>query len=434
MNVQNAVIEEPKREKSLAEEALDYHHFPSKGKIEIHPTKSTASQHDLALAYSPGVAAPCMEIHRNPELAYEYTIKSNLVAVISNGTAVLGLGNIGALAAKPVMEGKAVLFKKFANVDVFDLEVDETDPEQFVRIVESLAPTFGGINLEDIKAPECFYIEAELKKRLDIPVFHDDQHGTAVIAGAGLLNALELVGKDIAGVKVVFSGAGASAISTAHFFIELGMTKENIVMLDSRGVIYQGRDPDMEPHKEFFASQTGARTLTDAIAESDVFVGLSCPDVLTPDMLNSMAPHPIIFALANPDPEIDYALAKQTRPDALIATGRSDYPNQINNVLGFPFIFRGALDVHAREINEEMKLAAALALARLAKEEPPREVLEAYGMSELAFGPDYLIPKPLDPRVLHTVAPAVAEAAIRSGTARKQDLDIAAYREQLAGG
>ena len=418
----------------MAQEALEYHSLPTPGKIEIRPTKSTASQHDLTLAYSPGVATPCMEIHHKPELAYEYTIKSNLVAVISNGTAVLGLGNIGAQAAKPVMEGKAVLFKKFAGVDVFDLEIDEADPEKLVQIVKSLAPTFGGINLEDIKAPECFYVETELKKLLDIPVFHDDQHGTAVIAGAALLNALELVGKDIAQVKAVFSGAGASGISTALFFQQLGMRKENILMLDSRGVIYHGRDASMEPRKALFAGETKARTLADAMPGSDIFIGLSQPDVLTADMVNAMAEDPIIFALANPDPEIDYNLAKRTRPDAIIATGRSDFPNQVNNVLGFPFIFRGALDVQAREINEEMKLAATHALAQLAKEETPAEVLEAYGVKDLSFGPDYLIPTPLDPRVLHYVSPAVAEAAIKTGAARNTDLDIVAYRQKLAQG
>ena len=434
MTNQKAILEEPRSANSLGQEALRYHSLPTKGKIEIRPTKSTASQHDLTLAYSPGVATPCMEIFRKPELAYEYTIKSNLVAVISNGTAVLGLGNIGAQAAKPVMEGKAVLFKKFAGVDVFDLEVDETDPEKLVQIIRSLAPTFGGINLEDIKAPECFYIESELKKLLDIPVFHDDQHGTAVIAGAALLNALELVGKDIALVKTVFSGAGASGISTALFFLELGMRRENILMLDSRGVIYHGRDPSMDPHKAQFAGETGARTLADAMLGCDIFIGLSQPDLVTPEMVNGMAEHPIIFALANPDPEIDYNLAKQTRPDAIIATGRSDFPNQVNNVLGFPFIFRGALDVQAREINEPMKLAATQALAQLAKEETPPEVLEAYGVQHLEFGPDYLIPTPLDPRVLQSVSPAVAEAAIRTGAARNTDLDIADYRERLAGG
>ena len=432
MTNQKAVLDQPLATKTLEQEALDYHSKPTKGKIEIRPTKSAESQHDLTLAYSPGVASPCMAIHHKPEMAYEYTIKSNLVAVISNGTAVLGLGDIGAQAAKPVMEGKALLFKKFAGVDVFDLEIDETDPEKLVQIIKSLAPTFGGINLEDIKAPECFYIETELKKLLDIPVFHDDQHGTAVIAGAGLLNAIELVGKDIGRVKAVFSGAGASGISTALFFQSLGMLKENMLMIDSRGVIFHGREPNMQPQKALFAGQTEARTLEDAMQGCDIFVGLSQPNVVTPDMVKSMAKDPIIFALANPDPEIDYDLAKQARPDSIIATGRSDFPNQVNNVLGFPFLFRGALDVHAREINEEMKLAATRALAQLAKEETPQQVLDIYGVKELKFGPDYLIPTPFDPRVLHYVAPAVAEAAIQSGAARFTGLDIAAYREKLA--
>jgi malate dehydrogenase (oxaloacetate-decarboxylating)(NADP+) len=434
MTNQKVILEQPSAAKTLEQEALDYHRLPTKGKIEIRPTKSAVSQHDLTLAYSPGVASPCMAIHHNPELAYEYTIKSNLVAVISNGTAVLGLGNIGAQAAKPVMEGKALLFKKFAGVDVFDLEIDETDPEKLVQIIKALAPTFGGINLEDIKAPECFYIESELKKLLDIPVFHDDQHGTAVITGAALLNALELVGKEIGEVKTVFSGAGASGISTALFFQRLGVRKENILMLDSRGVIYDGREPNMQPQKALFAGHTEARTLADAMQDCDIFVGLSQPNVVTPDMLKSMAKDPIIFALANPDPEIDYDLAKKTRPDAIIATGRSDYPNQVNNVLGFPFLFRGALDVQAREINEEMKLAATHALARLAKEETPQQIAEIYGVKELRFGPDYLIPTPFDPRVLHYVSPAVAEAAIKTGAARNTTLDIAAYREKLASG
>ena len=416
----------------MKEEALHYHRHPRRGKLEIRATKPTATQHDLTLAYSPGVASPCLEIHRDPELAYEYTIKSNLVAVISNGTAVLGLGNIGAQAAKPVMEGKAVLFKKFADVDVFDLEVNETDPEKLVNIIEALSPTFGGINLEDIKAPECFHVETELRKRLDIPVFHDDQHGTAIISGAALLNALELVGKKIDQVKVVFSGAGASGIATARFYISLGVKKEHILMLDSRGVIYQGREKKMEANKAFFAADTKARTLADAVAGADVFVGLSQPNVLTDEMLKSFAEDPIIFALANPDPEVDYHHARQVRPDAILATGRSDFPNQVNNVLGFPFIFRGALDVQAREINEEMKLAAARALAELPKEDTPDEVLQAYGLRSLHYGREYLIPTPFDPRVLQRVAPAVAQAAVNSGVARATSIDPDAYRDRLA--
>ena len=418
----------------LSQEALDYHRLPHKGKIEVRATKPHATPHDLTLAYSPGVATPCLEIEKDPEQAYEYTIKGNLVAVISNGTAVLGLGNIGAQASKPVMEGKALLFKIFANINVFDLEVDETDPEAFVRVVKSLAPTFGGINLEDIKAPECFQIEQALKKELNIPVFHDDQHGTAIISAAALLNALEIAGKKIEDVKIVFSGAGASGISTAKFYQSLGANKSNIIMTDSRGVIYLGRDENMEPNKALFAADTQARTLADAVKDADVFVGLSQPNVLTPDMLGSMQSDPIVFALANPDPEIDYKLAKETRSDAIIATGRSDFPNQVNNVLAFPFIFRGALDVRAREINEPMKLAASRALAELTREDTPDEVLKAYGVPSLKFGRDYLIPTPLDPRVLLKVAPAVAQAAMDSGVSRVKSLDMDAYREALAKG
>ena len=416
----------------MKEEALIYHRHPRRGKLEIRATKPTATQHDLTLAYSPGVASPCMEIHRDPELAYEYTVKGNLVAVISNGTAVLGLGNIGAQAAKPVMEGKAVLFKKFADIDVFDLEINETDPKKIVDIVAALSPTFGGINLEDIKAPECFEVETELKKRLDIPVFHDDQHGTAIISGAALINALEVAGKKMDRVKVVFSGAGASGIACARFYTSLGVKKENIIMIDSRGVIYKGRDENMEPNKADFASDTKARTLAEAVDGADVFVGLSQPDILTEAMMKSFAENPIIFALANPDPEIDYNLARQYRPDAILATGRSDFPNQVNNVLGFPFLFRGALDVQAKEINEEMKMAAAYALAELPKEDTPDEVLQAYGLRSLHYGRDYLIPTPFDPRVLQRVAPAVAEAAIKSGVARVTSIDPDAYRDRLA--
>jgi malate dehydrogenase (oxaloacetate-decarboxylating)(NADP+) len=416
----------------LAREALDYHRFPQQGKIEVRATKPHATQHDLTLAYSPGVATPCLEIARDASLAYEYTIKGNLVAVISNGTAVLGLGNIGAHAAKPVMEGKALLFKIFANINVFDLELDVTDPVQFVEVVKALAPTFGGINLEDIKAPECFYIETELKKALDIPVFHDDQHGTAIISGAAMLNALELADKRPETARIVFAGAGASGISTAKFYERLGVAREHIVMIDSRGVIYKGRDKQMEPNKALFAADTKARTLADAVKGADVFVGLSQPNILTPEMLNSMARDPIVFALANPNPEIDYNLARQTRPDAIIATGRSDFPNQVNNVLAFPFIFRGALDVRAREINEEMKLAACKALAQLPREDTPSEVLTAYGVPSMKFGREYLIPTPLDPRVLLKVAPAVAQAAIASGVARVTSLDQDAYLKQLA--
>ncbi|MEE8554670.1 MAG: NADP-dependent malic enzyme, partial [bacterium] len=416
----------------LSQEALDYHRHPSRGKVAIRITKPTATQHDLTLAYSPGVAVPCMEIHRDIELAYEYTIKGNLVAVISNGTAVLGLGNIGAQAAKPVMEGKAVLFKQFANIDVFDIEIDETDPKKIVDIVASLNPTFGGVNLEDFKAPECFYIETELKKRMDIPVFHDDQHGTAIISGAALLNACEISGKELGQVRVVIAGAGASGIACGKFYISLGVRRENILMLDSKGVIYKGRDENMEPNRAFFAADTQARTLTDALKDCDVFLGLSSPNIVTPEMIVGMAKDPIIFALANPDPEIPFPTAREARPDAILATGRSDYPNQVNNVLGFPSIFRGALDVHATEINEQMKLAATRALAQLVKEDTPDEVLIAYGVRSMHYGRDYLIPTPFDPRVLLTVAPAVAQAAIDSGVARLKELDHDAYRDRLA--
>ncbi len=418
--------------KITREEALAYHKLDGRpGKIEVKPTKPLSTQRDLSLAYSPGVAYPVLEIEKDPETAYEYTAKGNLVAVISNGTAILGLGNRGALASKPVMEGKGVLFKRFADIDVFDIEVDATDPDEFIRVVAAIAPTFGGINLEDIKAPECFYIEEKLKAMLDIPVFHDDQHGTAIISGAALLNALELAGKKAEDVKMVISGAGASAIACAKLAIKLGVRKENIIMVDSRGVIYKGRTERMNPYKEEFAVETHARTLADAMKGADVFYGLSVAGVVTPEMVKSMAENPIIFAMANPDPEIPYEVAKEARPDAIMATGRSDYPNQVNNVLGFPFIFRGALDVRARAINDEMKLAAAYALAALAKEDVPDSVLRAYGLESLHFGPEYIIPKPFDPRVLLWVAPAVAKAAMETGVARKH-IDLDEYREQLA--
>ncbi|GAP64298.1 malate dehydrogenase [Ardenticatena maritima] len=413
------------------EEALEYHRLGGRpGKLAIRPTKPLTTQRDLSLAYSPGVAYPVLEIAANPDDVYEYTAKGNLVAVVSNGTAILGLGNRGALAAKPVMEGKAVLFKRFADIDVFDIEVNETDPDAFIRVVAAIAPTFGGINLEDIKAPECFYIEEQLKAMLDIPVFHDDQHGTAIIAAAGLLNGLELVGKRIEEIKMVISGAGAAAIASADLAIKMGVRPENILLVDSRGVIYKGRTEGMNPYKERFAVETDARTLADAVRGADVFYGLSVADILTPEMVKTMAERPLIFAMANPDPEIKYEVAREVRPDAIIATGRSDYPNQINNVLGFPFIFRGALDVRARAINDEMKLAAAYALAALAKEDVPDAVLRAYNLENLQFGPEYIIPKPFDPRVLLWVAPAVAKAAIESGVARRP-LDIDEYRELL---
>lgn len=416
----------------MKEEALEYHRRGRKGKIEVRPTKPTNTQYDLTLAYSPGVADPCLEIAGDADLAYEYTTKSNLVAVITNGTAVLGLGPIGPAAAKPVMEGKGVLFKKFADVDVFDLEVDAQDPDAFIQIVKSLEPTFGGINLEDIKAPECFYIEKELRRLMDIPVFHDDQHGTAIITGAALLNALELFGKDIGSAKVVFSGAGAAAIGCANLYLELGVRRENITLVDIGGVVYQGREEEMEPHMAAFAQDTKDRTLADAIRDADAFVGLSAPNVLLPEMLATMAPDPIVFALANPHPEIRYETAREARPDAILATGRSDYPNQVNNVLCFPYIFRGALDVQAREINEPMKLAAVRALAELVKEDTPDEVLRAYGLRSLHYGKEYLIPTPFDPRVLLCVAPAVARAAIESGVARETELDGEAYHDRLA--
>ncbi|MER3400039.1 MAG: NADP-dependent malic enzyme [Thermoflexus sp.] len=415
----------------LREDALEYHRKGRPGKLEIVPTKPMITQRDLSLAYSPGVAYPVLEIEKNPDLAYEYTIKGNLVAVISNGTAILGLGDRGALAAKPVMEGKAVLFKKFADVDAIDIEVNTRDPDEFIRVVQAIAPTLGGINLEDIKAPECFYIEETLRATLDIPVFHDDQHGTAVISAAALLNALELVDKRIDEIKVVINGAGASGIACADLWVKLGVRKENLIVLDTKGVIYKGRKEGMNPYKERFAADTDARTLAEAIRGADVFLGLSVADVLTPEMVRSMAERPIIFALANPDPEIRYELVKEVRPDAIVATGRSDYPNQVNNVLGFPFIFRGALDVRARAINDEMKLAAARALAALAREDVPDSVLKAYGLESLRFGPDYIIPKPLDPRVMLWEAPAVAQAAMETGVARIR-IDLEEYRERLA--
>jgi malate dehydrogenase (oxaloacetate-decarboxylating)(NADP+) len=416
--------------KITKEEALAYHSKGRKGKIEIKLTKPCETQRDLSLAYTPGVAEPCRVIQKDPNAAFEYTAKGNFIAVISNGTAVLGLGNIGALAGKPVMEGKCVLFKRFADVDAIDIEIDTEDIEEFIKTVKLLSPSFGGINLEDIKAPECFEIEERLKKELDIPVFHDDQHGTAIISGAGLLNAIELTGKKIDEIKVVFNGAGASSIACAKLYVLLGVKKENIIMCDSKGVIYKGRKEKMNKFKEEFAIETDKRTLAEALENADVFVGLSVGNVVTEEMVKKMADKPIIFAMANPDPEIPYELAKKARPDAIIATGRSDYPNQVNNVLGFPFIFRGALDVRAKKINEEMKLAAVKALAELAKEDVPDAVARAYGVKRLQFGPDYIIPKPLDPRVLYWEAPAVAEAAIETGVARIK-IDIEEYREKL---
>ena len=413
------------------DEALDYHRRGRPGKISVTPTKPLATQRDLSLAYTPGVAVPVLEIERDPASAYELTTKGNLVAVVSNGTAILGLGDRGALAAKPVMEGKGVLFKVFADVDVFDIEVDTHDPDLVIAVTAAIAPTFGGINLEDIKAPDCFYIEDKLKSMLDIPVFHDDKHGTAIISGAALLNGLEIVGKDIRQIRVVVSGAGAAAISCSELAVRLGVRRENILLVDSKGVVHKDRQDGLNQYKLRFAAETQARTLADAVRGADVFYGLSVADVLTPEMVGTMSPRPLIFAMANPDPEIKYELAKETRPDAIVATGRSDYPNQVNNVLGFPFIFRGALDVRASAISEEMKVAAAHALADLAKQDVPDSVLAAYGVSSLRFGPDYILPKPFDTRVLLWEAPAVAEAAMASGVARRK-LDLEQYRDELA--
>jgi len=412
------------------EDALEYHAAAPAGKVAIRPTKPCLTQRDLSLAYTPGVAVPCLAIERDPGLAYKYTSKGNLVAVVTNGTAVLGLGNIGPLAGKPVMEGKGVLFKRFADIDVFDIELATHDPREVIRTCQVLEPTFGGINLEDIKAPECFLIEEELRRTMKIPVFHDDQHGTAIISAAALLNALEIAGKDIAQVRVVFNGAGASAIACAKHYMRLGVRRENITMCDTHGVIYSGREEGMNPYKEMFAVETRARTLADALRGADVFFGLSSANCVTAEMVQSMAEQPIVFALANPDPEIAYDVAMAARPDAIVATGRSDYPNQVNNVLGFPFIFRGALDVRATSINDEMKLAATKALATLAKEDVPDSVRRAYGLEQLEFGREYLIPKPFDSRVLVWEASAVAEAAIRTGVAQIT-LNIDEYREQL---
>ncbi|MDL0105319.1 malic enzyme-like NAD(P)-binding protein [Campylobacter vicugnae] len=410
---------------SLKQKALDYH---IDGKIEINVKKPCVSAEDLSLAYSPGVAEPCMEISANNELAYKYTNKGNLVAVITDSTAVLGLGDIGSVAGKPVMEGKAVLFKKFANVDAFDIELDEKDPDKIVEICKALAPTFGGINLEDIAAPKCFYIEKKLQESVNIPVMHDDQHGTAIITTAGLLNALEINGKDISKIKVVVSGSGAAGIACAKMYQSVGV--KNIIMCDSKGVIHSKRE-DLTAEKKEFAIETEARTLSDALSGADMFLGLSKAKLLTQDMVKSMAINPIIFALANPEPEIRPEEAHAIRDDIIIGTGRSDYPNQVNNVLGFPFIFRGALDVRATKITENMKIAAAQALAKLAKESVPSEVCKAYGVDEIKFGKDYIIPKPFDPRVLLVVAPAVAKAAIKDGVSLVKELDEDAYIQKL---
>jgi malate dehydrogenase (oxaloacetate-decarboxylating)(NADP+) len=414
----------------MKQDALDYHRLGRPGKIEVRATKPLSTQRDLTLAYTPGVAEAVLEISRDDLTIYELTAKANLVGVISNGSAILGLGNLGPGASKPVMEGKGVLFKRFADIDVFDIEIDATTPEEIIAFCRAIAPTFGGINLEDIKAPECFEVERQLREELDIPVFHDDQHGTAIISGAALLNALEVTGKEIEKINVVIIGAGAAGIATGEFYIKLGVQREHITMCDIHGVVYAGREIEMDPYKAQFAHPTEARTIAEALVGADMVLGLSAGGVLTPEMITTMGPKPIIFAMANPTPEIMPPLAREVRPDALIGTGRSDFPNQINNVLGFPFIFRGALDVYATHINEEMKLAAAHALAELAHQDVPDTILDAYGVESLKFGVDYLIPKPLDPRVLLWVAPAVAKAAMDSGVARRQ-INIETYREDL---
>jgi len=413
------------------QDALDYHALGRRGKIEVVPTKSCQTQRDLSLAYTPGVAEPCLEIQSNPDDAYLYTAKGNLVAVVSNGTAVLGLGDIGAMAGKPVMEGKGVLFKRFADIDVFDIELNTHNPDEIIRAVQLLEPTFGGINLEDIKAPECFYIEEQLKKTMNIPVFHDDQHGTAIISGAALLNALELVGKKIGQVKVVFSGAGAAGIACAKHYERLGVKRENMILVDTKGIVYKGRKEGMNPYKEYFASSTKDGTLADAMKGADVFCGVSAKGIVSKDMIRSMADKPIVFAMANPDPEITYDDATSVRDDIIMATGRSDYPNQVNNVLGFPFIFRGALDVRASAINDDMKVAATHALANLTKEDVPDSVIRAYGVKHVGFGKEYIIPKPFDPRVLWWEATAIAKAAMDTGVARNPIKDFEAYRDML---
>ena len=416
--------------KVTKEDALLYHSRGRHGKIEVIPTKPYCTQFDLSLAYTPGVAYPCLEIEKTPDDVYNYTAKGNLVAVISNGTAVLGLGDIGAMAGKPVMEGKGLLFKVFADVDVFDIEVDEKDPDKLVEICARIAPTFGGINLEDIKAPECFEVESKLKSIVDIPVFHDDQHGTAIISGAGLLNSLEITGRKIENLKLVVCGAGAAAISCSRLYLSLGVRKENIVMVDSKGVINRKRK-DLNKYKQEFITERDIDTLAEAVKGADLFLGLSTANMMSKEMLASMADNPIVFAMANPNPEISYEDAMATRNDLIFATGRSDYPNQINNVLGFPYIFRGALDVRATTINEEMKLAAAKALAILTKEPVPDSVLKAYNVDNMSFGKDYIIPKPLDPRLISCVASCVAKAAIDSGVARRPITDWEAYRKSL---
>jgi len=412
-------------------DVLTYHNGGRPGKIEVVPSKPCVTQRDLSMAYTPGVALPCRLIHENPDQVFNYTARGNLVAVVTNGTAVLGLGNIGPMAAKPVMEGKAVLFKRFADVDVFDIELGTQDADELIRCVKLLEPTFGGINLEDIKAPECFYIEETLKRLMDIPVFHDDQHGTAIISSAALLNALELTGREISDITVVFAGAGAAGIACANMYIALGVDPARVLMVDSKGVLFEGRDAEFNPYKQKYVRRTDRRSIADALEGADVFVGVSTKDLVTQDMVRSMAPNPIVLAMANPDPEISYLDAKQARLDVIVATGRSDFPNQVNNVLGFPFIFRGALDVRARAINDEMKIAAARALAALAKEDVPDAVINAYGGERFSFGPDYIIPKPFDARVLTRVAPAVARAAMETAVARTSIRDWDEYVASL---
>ena len=415
----------------LEAEALKYHQYPQPGKTTVLPTKPYVTQQDLSLAYSPGVAFPCLEIETNPSDAYRYTNRGNLVGVVSNGTAVLGLGNIGALAGKPVMEGKALLFKIFAGIDAFDIEINEEDPDKMVEIVKALEPTFGGINLEDIKAPESFKIETRLKEECEIPIMHDDQHGTAIISGAALINAVEIQGKRLEDIKLVVNGAGAAAISCTRLYIRLGVRRENVIMCDSKGVLRMDRT-DINEQKREFATSADIHTLEEAIVGADVFVGLSVADVLTPTMMMTMADRPVIFALANPNPEINYELAMSTRSDIIMATGRSDYPNQVNNVLGFPYIFRGALDVQSTAINEEMKISATYAIAQLAKEPVPEEVKKIYPKENLVFGRDYILPKAFDSRLLYTVAPAVAKAAMMTGVARSPISDWDKYREYLS--
>ncbi len=417
--------------KITKQEALDYHALGRPGKIEVVPTKPCFTQRDLSIAYSPGVADPCLEIEKNPELAYDYTAKGNLVAVLSNGTAVLGLGNIGALAGKPVMEGKGVLFKRFADVDVYDIEVNTENPDEIIKVAQLLEPTFGGINLEDIKAPDCFYVEEELKKTMNIPVFHDDQHGTAIICVAGVVNALEIVNKKIEETQIVINGAGAAGIAIAKLLLLVGAKKENMMLCDTKGIIYKGRTKGMNKYKEEFAIDTDKRTLEEAMDGADLFLGLSVKGAVSKKMVQSMARNPIIFAMANPDPEISPEDVSEVRGDAIMGTGRSDYPNQVNNVLGFPFIFRGALDVRATEINDHMKLAAVYALANLTKEEVPESVCKAYGLKRIEFGPEYIVPKPFDPRVLTRLAPAIAKAGMESGVARKPIEDFEKYKDQL---